>query len=39
MPLKIKANFSSIGPSFDNRVKPEVMAQGVLVFYLMKEEI
>lgn len=26
---KIKANFSSIGPSFDNRVKPEVMAQGV----------
>ena len=26
---KVKANFSSIGPSFDNRVKPEVMAQGV----------
>ena len=23
------ASFSSIGPSFDNRVKPEVMAQGV----------
>jgi hypothetical protein len=26
---KVKASFSSIGPSFDNRVKPEVMAQGV----------
>ena len=25
---KLKASFSSIGPSFDNRVKPEVMAQG-----------
>lgn len=24
-----RANFSSIGPSFDNRVKPDVMAQGV----------
>jgi subtilisin family serine protease len=26
---RVKANFSSIGPSFDNRVKPDVMAQGV----------
>lgn len=25
---KIKSNFSSIGPSFDNRIKPDVMAQG-----------
>jgi hypothetical protein len=25
----VKASFSSIGPSFDNRVKPDVMAQGV----------
>ncbi|GIZ09908.1 peptidase S8 [Flavobacterium sp. UMI-01] len=25
---KTKANFSSIGPSYDGRVKPEVMAQG-----------
>ncbi|MBU0940382.1 MAG: S8 family serine peptidase [Bacteroidetes bacterium] len=25
----VRANFSSIGPSFDNRVKPDVMAQGV----------
>jgi subtilisin family serine protease len=25
-----KASFSSIGPSFDNRIKPDVMAQGVL---------
>ncbi|OCB75457.1 S8 family serine peptidase [Flavobacterium crassostreae] len=25
---KMYASFSSIGPSFDNRVKPEVMAQG-----------
>jgi hypothetical protein len=25
----LKANFSSIGPSFDNRVKPDVMTQGV----------
>ncbi|KQX15768.1 S8 family serine peptidase [Flavobacterium sp. Root420] len=25
---KIKSNFSSIGPSFDGRIKPDVMAQG-----------
>ncbi|MDR7210527.1 S8 family serine peptidase [Flavobacterium piscis] len=25
---KIKSSFSSIGPSFDNRIKPDVMAQG-----------
>ena len=25
---KVKSNFSSIGPSFDNRIKPDVMAQG-----------
>lgn len=25
---KTKSNFSSIGPSFDNRIKPDVMAQG-----------
>jgi len=25
---KLKSNFSSIGPSFDNRIKPDVMAQG-----------
>lgn len=25
---KIKSDFSSIGPSFDNRIKPDVMAQG-----------
>lgn len=25
---KIKSGFSSIGPSFDNRIKPDVMAQG-----------
>lgn len=25
---KMKSNFSSIGPSFDNRTKPDVMAQG-----------
>jgi hypothetical protein len=25
---EIYANFSSIGPSFDNRIKPDVMAQG-----------
>lgn len=25
---KTKASFSSIGPTFDNRIKPEVMAQG-----------
>ncbi|WP_166925862.1 S8 family serine peptidase [Flavobacterium poyangense] len=25
---KVKSSFSSIGPSFDNRIKPEVMAQG-----------
>jgi subtilisin family serine protease len=27
------ASFSSIGPSFDNRVKPDVMAQGSPAFY------
>jgi subtilisin family serine protease len=27
-PTKIVTSFSSIGPSFDNRVKPDVMAQG-----------
>ncbi len=27
-----KANFSSIGPSFDGRIKPDVMAQGVSAF-------
>lgn len=26
---KVKAGFSSIGPSFDNRVKPDLMAMGV----------
>jgi subtilisin family serine protease len=26
---KDRASFSSIGPSFDNRIKPDVMAQGV----------
>ncbi|WP_319800515.1 S8 family peptidase [Flavobacterium sp. N2469] len=26
---KVKAGSSSIGPSFDNRIKPDVMAQGV----------
>lgn len=26
---EIRANFSSIGPSFDGRIKPDVMAQGV----------
>ncbi|TPG43818.1 S8 family serine peptidase [Flavobacterium pectinovorum] len=25
---KVKSTFSSIGPSFDNRIKPDVMAQG-----------
>lgn len=25
---KIKSSFSSIGPSFDNRIKPDLMAQG-----------
>lgn len=25
---KVKSNFSSIGPSFDGRIKPDVMAQG-----------
>ena len=25
---KVKSGFSSIGPSFDNRIKPDVMAQG-----------
>src|SRR5690606_1626270 len=25
---KTRSSFSSIGPSFDNRIKPEVMAQG-----------
>lgn len=25
---KLKSSFSSIGPSFDNRIKPDVMAQG-----------
>ncbi|WP_029269009.1 S8 family serine peptidase [Flavobacterium sp. KJJ] len=25
---KVKSSFSSIGPSFDNRIKPDVMAQG-----------
>ncbi|MDQ6469308.1 S8 family serine peptidase [Flavobacterium sp. LHD-80] len=25
---KVKSDFSSIGPSFDNRVKPDIMAQG-----------
>lgn len=28
-PTKIKASFSSIGPSFDGRIKPDIMAQGV----------
>jgi subtilisin family serine protease len=28
--VETRASFSSIGPSFDNRTKPEVMAQGVL---------
>ncbi|MBC7408868.1 MAG: S8 family serine peptidase, partial [Arcicella sp.] len=27
-PDRTRANFSSIGPSFDNRIKPDVMAQG-----------
>ena len=27
--VKVKAPSSSIGPSFDNRIKPDVMAQGV----------
>ena len=27
---KIKSDFSSIGPSFDSRIKPDVMAQGSL---------
>lgn len=26
---KVRSNSSSIGPSFDNRIKPDVMAQGV----------
>lgn len=26
---KVRANFSSIGPSYDGRIKPDVMAQGV----------
>ncbi|KFF06018.1 S8 family serine peptidase [Flavobacterium reichenbachii] len=25
---KVKSDFSSVGPSFDNRIKPDVMAQG-----------
>ncbi|WPO77303.1 S8 family serine peptidase [Flavobacterium sp. KACC 22761] len=25
---KVKSDFSSIGPSFDNRIKPDIMAQG-----------
>lgn len=25
---KVKSTFSSIGPSFDNRIKPDIMAQG-----------
>lgn len=28
--VKTRASFSSIGPSYDNRVKPDVMAQGAL---------
>lgn len=27
-PLKILSSFSSIGPSFDGRIKPDIMAQG-----------
>lgn len=27
--VKVKASSSSIGPSFDNRIKPDIMAQGV----------
>ncbi|EIA09066.1 S8 family peptidase [Flavobacterium frigoris] len=27
--IKARASFSSIGPSYDNRIKPDVMAQGV----------
>ena len=27
--VEVKANFSSIGPSFDGRIKPDVMAMGV----------
>jgi hypothetical protein len=30
-PTKIVASFSSIGPSFDGRIKPDVMAQGQTV--------
>jgi subtilisin family serine protease len=29
-PVKVKSTFSSIGPSFDNRIKPDVMAQGTV---------
>lgn len=28
-PTETKASFSSIGPSFDGRIKPDIMAQGV----------
>lgn len=28
-PTQTKASFSSIGPSFDGRIKPDIMAQGV----------
>jgi hypothetical protein len=30
-PVETRTSFSSIGPSFDNRIKPDVMAQGSMV--------
>jgi hypothetical protein len=30
-----RASFSSTGPSYDQRVKPDLMAQGYLQFYPM----
>jgi hypothetical protein len=29
--METRTSFSSIGPSFDNRIKPDVMAQGSMV--------
>jgi hypothetical protein len=36
---KVIASFSSIGPSFDKRIKPEVVAQGVVSVLSDEKEI